>query len=196
MATKTIHENFVNNFGTDLLMAYFDPGADRNGKGRYNFASYSICNDHDWLKAIGALRNAACLFKLPVDASAAVEIVIDTDNPEARVTFSVQVQRSAHLLATDCNHPANERRSDAAKSAVATAQQAIDDALQTLNSELPLVTEAAEVPPPPKPICSLTEPCGGKTSTSCSDPINTVAACIQPSPGNYQVVCVPRVPPN
>ena len=195
MATKTIRENFVNTYGTDLLIAYFDPGADQKGAGRYNFASYSICNDDDWLKAIGALRSAACLFKLPVDASASVDIVLDTANPDFRTAFFVQIHRSSHLIDAACKptQDANSQ-SDASKNAVEKVKQAISEALETLRNDPPVVSES-NAAPPPRPTCSLTESCGGRNTTTCADPIDTVATCVQPAPGVYDIICVPRVPP-
>lgn len=192
MATKTITEHFVNTFGTDLLIAYFDPGASSTGAGRYNFASYSICDDRDWVKAIGALRAAACLFKLPIDASASVDIVMDTANPEFRTAFFVQLHRSSHLVDAACNIPAGANLlNGVSKAAVEQVQLAVSKALESLSKDLPTLSESAPKPPP-KPICSVSESCGGNTSTSCPDPIGTEAACVQLPGGQYEIVCVPR----
>lgn len=206
MATKTIRENFVNTFGTDLLMAYFDPGAGPKGGGRYNFACYSIADDNDWIKAIVALRAAACLFKLPIDASASVDIVMDTANPNVPTSFSVQIQGSSHRIGDGCKPPPSAKElSDESKAAVEQVHKAIKNATQSLKAESQNLTEAAAatasaeaalIPPPPTPTCSVSQPCGGRTTTTCIDPITTQAECIQSPTGEFQVVCVPRISPD
>ncbi len=191
MATKTIRQNFVNSYGTDLLIAYFDPGASSTGSGRYNFASYSICNDVDWVKAIGALRTAACLFKLPIDASASVDIVLDTADPNFRPAFFVQLHRSSHHLDAACTAPEGSAAlSAAAQTAVQELQSSLNKALETFQNEAEALTDAARVPL--IPVCSVLESCGGQTTTLCPNPIGTEAACIENPPGTFHVVCVPR----
>lgn len=181
MATKTIRENFVNTFGRDLLIAYFDPGAGRNGAGRYNFASYSINDDRDWIKAIGALRAAACLFKLPMEASASVDIVVDTADPSFRTAFFVQIHRSSHLMSGSDTLPVSGNLDN-------------DSAMKTLVKEsLPLAESSFESF---TPTCSVSESCGGRTTTACSDPIGTEAECVQLPTGAYEIVCVPRISPD
>ena len=132
MATLINRNYFVNTYGTDVVCAYFDVGANSAGAGRYTSAVYQICSDDDWLRAFVALRDAACLFKLPMDASASVDIVFDEAQADVRPAFFVEIHRSSHLKTAECTEVQQEPLSAQAQAAVDEVKRALDAAMYAL----------------------------------------------------------------
>ncbi len=132
MATLINRNYFINTYGTDVVCAYFDLGANSSGAGRYTSALYQICSDDDWVKTFVALRNAACLFKLPMDASASVDIVFDDAQADVRPAFFVEIHRSSHLKTAECTEVQQEPLSAEARAAVDEVKRALDAAMYVL----------------------------------------------------------------
>ena len=132
MATLINRNYFINTYGTDVVCAYFDIGANSSGAGRYTSALYKICSDDDWIRAFAALRKAACFFKLPKDTSASVDIVIDDAQADLRPAFFVEIHRSSHLQTAECTEVQQEPLTDQAQTAVDELKRALDAALYAL----------------------------------------------------------------
>ena len=169
MATLINQNYFINTYGTDIVCAYFDIGADTSGAGRYTSAIYQICSDDDWIRCISALRKAACLFKLPKDASASVDIVFDNRNANVRPTFFVEIHRSFHLQTAECTELPKEPLGAEAKAALDAVKKSLDAALSVLPNQ-PFRQDG------PVPVGSCADAgCDGGVPTDC--PAGTIPEC-------------------
>ena len=169
MATLTNRDYFINTYGTDVVCAYFDLGASNSGAGRYTSATYQICSDDDWIRAFAALRTAACLFKLPKEASASVDIVFDTEEADIPPTFFVEIHRSSHLQTAECTEVNQEPLSAQAQAALEEVKRALGAALAVLPQQK---VGAVGAIPPGK--CADAG-CQGGVAISC--PAGTVPEC-------------------
>jgi hypothetical protein len=180
MATTETRQHFVNNYGCDIVVAYLNLPT-----GGYNSAIFNVCDEVGWAQAVLQLRDAACFFKLPMNASAAVDIVVDSDK-SVPTSFFVEIHRSEHIKGTRCSDPQLVTK-EAGENALKLAKQllqALTDATEVLIAEPLSTTRLMKVL---GTTCASPDPCDGAPPCDCPKPLTTHAECIN---GEYQ--CVPN----
>ena len=174
-------DNLPSEYARDQFVALFDMGTD-NGNHVYNTAGGQLVSLDDILTAAQYLVAAQCFFKLPVGASAVVDIYIPVDPGETAKTFDYQVFKSKKILPTDEQSAAVKRSSETLANLISKAEQDAD------TSQGPAGPSNAFGMTGASGSCSLgsgpsgpATPCGGQTSRTCSNPSTTIARCIDGS---------------
>lgn len=168
---------------SDHFVAVLDQGVDQAGNPRFAVKVAAMLTPPELQVVLPYLLASPCFFKLPVGASAIVDIYEpDVRGSRAPKTFDYQVFKAK--LGTELS--------------AARAQALLDFRDRLLNLAPEIFTIGAGFNEPPIPgdgpggvesNCFIDEsegPCDGQTECPCEDPLTTVARCV-----NGQLACVP-----
>lgn len=171
---------------SDHYVALLDQGVDGSGNPRYAIKVGAMSTPEELAVILPFLLASPCFFKLPVGASAIVDIYVpDIFGSKEPKTFDYQVFKTK--LGTEFTP---------------TRAQALaefrDRLLKDASSIFTIGPGFSEVPkeqsrggdPPPDSQCFIDietgGPCDGQTVCPCEDPITTVAQCV-----DGQLECIP-----
>lgn len=181
---------FYNSETSDKYVAMIDQGTSGSGHPRFNHQVGFMRTAAELLQANHFMLRGAAFFKLPVGATAIVDVhVPDEFGSNAPKTFDYQVFKS------QATPPSEEVLSEQLGQFLSMVGEIVSDKFPTAesNEDEPAGPNEQDGPGGATGTCSLYGPsacCGGQTEIPCDDPLNSVAECL-----DDQLVCVVPEPP-
>ncbi|MEO8272263.1 MAG: hypothetical protein ABI557_21320, partial [Aureliella sp.] len=174
-------DNYPSEFAVDQFVALLDMGKDGSGNELYNTAGGPLTSAAEILMAAEYLLFAHCFFKLPVGASAIVDIYVPSDPGETVKSFDYQVFKSRKTPMVGEQLDAFKRSSETLANLIAGAKESEFTSQGPAGPSEQATATGPTGPTGPTGSCSLvstgpsgpTAPCGGQTSRTCGDPIHT-----------------------
>ena len=168
-------DNYPSEFAVDQFVAILDMGTDSFGNDLYNTAGGSLVSAAEVLIAAEYLLFAQCFFKLPVGASAVVDIYVPSDPGETVKSFDYQVFKSRKTQMAGEQSAAVERSSETLANLITEAKKCATTSKGPAGPSNPATATGSTGPTGPTGptgSCSIgnsgpsgpSGPCGGQTS--------------------------------
>lgn len=166
----------------DLFVAFLDQGK-VGGAHRYIHFVGALSSASDIISAMTYLVASPCYFKLPVGATAVVDIYVPFNDSAERKIFDYQVFKAKlpSPMTQAGIQALNEYRTRLGKIPSEILSFGV---LNSTGSQAKGVQPNPNGDPDPEthcieglPCCTTSEPCNGQTDRVCDDPIGTIANC-------------------